>query len=59
MAILKTVIVLHYFLSMFFFSQDASGTEESNDAMGESSGDVQQPPDASEVLTLSLFNNTL
>nr|XP_009296772.1 nucleoprotein TPR isoform X1 [Danio rerio] len=28
--------------------EDASGTEESNDAMGESSGDVQQPPDASE-----------
>lgn len=30
------------------FLQDASGTEESNDAMGEAS-EVQQPSDASEV----------
>lgn len=45
-------------INAFFFFQDASGTEESNDAMGESSGDVQQPPDASEVPTLSLCNNT-
>ncbi|XP_067218457.1 nucleoprotein TPR isoform X1 [Chanodichthys erythropterus] len=29
-------------------SSDASGTEESNDAMGETSGEVQQPSDASE-----------
>ncbi|XP_051717159.1 nucleoprotein TPR-like isoform X1 [Ctenopharyngodon idella] len=29
-------------------SSDASGTEESNDAMGEASGEVQQPSDASE-----------
>ncbi|XP_051768515.1 nucleoprotein TPR-like [Ctenopharyngodon idella] len=28
--------------------EDASGTEESNDAMGEASGEVQQPSDASE-----------
>ncbi|XP_043117020.1 LOW QUALITY PROTEIN: nucleoprotein TPR [Puntigrus tetrazona] len=28
--------------------EDASGTEESNDAMGDSTGEVQQPPDASE-----------
>ncbi|XP_067310032.1 nucleoprotein TPR isoform X2 [Pseudorasbora parva] len=28
--------------------EDASGTEESNDAMGEVSGEVQQPSDASE-----------
>ncbi|XP_067218458.1 nucleoprotein TPR isoform X2 [Chanodichthys erythropterus] len=28
--------------------EDASGTEESNDAMGETSGEVQQPSDASE-----------
>uniref|UniRef100_A0A673GXG7 Nucleoprotein TPR n=1 Tax=Sinocyclocheilus rhinocerous TaxID=307959 RepID=A0A673GXG7_9TELE len=30
------------------FLQDASGTEESNDAMGEAPGEDQQPPDASE-----------
>uniref|UniRef100_A0A9J8BGN9 Nucleoprotein TPR n=1 Tax=Cyprinus carpio carpio TaxID=630221 RepID=A0A9J8BGN9_CYPCA len=29
-------------------SSDASGTEESNDAMGEAPGEGQQPPDASE-----------
>ncbi|XP_052470885.1 nucleoprotein TPR isoform X1 [Carassius gibelio] len=29
-------------------SSDASGTEESNDAMGEAPGESQQPPDASE-----------
>uniref|UniRef100_A0A672T2W4 Nucleoprotein TPR n=1 Tax=Sinocyclocheilus grahami TaxID=75366 RepID=A0A672T2W4_SINGR len=28
--------------------EDASGTEESNDAMGEAPGESQQPPDASE-----------
>lgn len=31
------------------YLQDASGNEESNDAMGEASGEVQQPSDASEV----------
>lgn len=37
------------------FLQDASGTEESNDAMGEASGEVQQPSDASEVPAIYLL----
>lgn len=37
------------------FLQDASGTEESNDAMGEAPGEGQQPPDASEVPALYPF----